>query len=139
MCSYVDPNIFLLQDNPDAALGSLTVYNASGNEIRKVEWHDDENGPYWCHDYGLFVITFGTKSRKTSTVLIYHEEDLVKEDDADLIPREFNFSERTRNDDDEFDDEEDDDTMTVMNRTSIKRYRTNDKSLEIETLNFWEE
>ena len=32
-----------------------------------------------------------------------------------------------------------DDAVTVMNRTSIKRYRTNNKSLEIETLRFWEE
>ena len=137
--AFVDSNVVLLYDNPDAAMGSLTVHNANGKEIRGIGRYDDENGPNWCHDYGKFVISFGTKSRKTSKVLIYHEEDLVREDDADLVPREFEFAERTRNEEDEFDDEEDDDAVTVVNRTSIKRYRTNDKSLEIEMLRFWEE
>ena len=135
--AFVDSKVLLLQDNPDAALGSLTVHNANGDVIRKVEWHDDENGPFWCHDYGQFVITFGTRSRKTSTVLIYHEEDLVREGGNDLVTREFKFSEK-RNDEDDFDDEVDDYAVTVMNSTSIKRYRNNDKSLHIEVLKFWE-
>ena len=83
------------------------------------------------------MITFGTRDRRTSTVLVYHEEDLVREDDEELDPREFEFSKNIRNEDDE-DGGEIDDAVTVMDRTSIKRYRTYDKCLEIEMLKFYE-
>ena len=45
--AFIGTKVALLEDEPDAALGSLTVINANGDEVRKIMWHDDENGPYW--------------------------------------------------------------------------------------------
>ena len=132
--------VLLRDKDVDAASGSLTLHNANGEEVGwKWPLHDADE-PYWCHGYGKIVITFGNRSRKTQTVLLYHEEDLVREDygDCDFVPREFEFSEKNRKMRNEFDAEGYDDAVTAMNRTCIKRYRTNNKSLEIEMLKLWQ-
>ena len=137
--TFLQSRPVLLRDkDEDAASGSLTLHNANGKEVGwKWALHDSDE-PYWCHGYGKIAITFGIRSRKTPTVLLYQEEDLVREDYFGLVPREFEFSENTRKMRNEFDDEGYDDAVTAMNRTCIKRYRTNNRSLEIEMLKFWQ-
>ena len=139
---FIDQNVVLLHDDPDGALGALTVHNSSGDLVRKMEWHDVDVHlkPSWCYDYGKFVITFGSRSQWTETVLLFSVEDLFRDDKVDLVPRIFEFVKKGENNKDEPDnDNKDDDAVTVMDRTSIKRYRTvNDsKSLEVEKLTFW--
>ncbi len=143
--AIIDSKVVFLYDSPDDSLESgLTVYNANGDEVRRIEWIDYDR-PIWCHEYGQFVICWGDPTGLiTPTVLIYHEEDLIREETDGLESRQLEFPEKTRNDEDESDDEYyvGDygyvNAATVINRTSIKRYRINQNSLETEVLKFCE-